>query len=212
VKKIGACQLCLNKGHKAEDCPKADKIGGCKADGCDQKHSTLLHETVGEGQVAAISEAPFLPDVNYMMMLQRINAVDIHQRKVPVSHMWDTGANLTMVTQSIAKKLQLPSTGRSASISMADGKVQSCPTVKLCLADHNQNLHLLEAAVIPTIGHTEGLRSMDPADAAALFNMKPEDFTLVNGPLDLLVGHIRPTMFPAADRLVGESWLYQTGE
>jgi hypothetical protein len=115
-----------------------------------------------------------------------------------------------MVTQSIAKKLQLPSTGRSASISMADGKVQSCPTVKLCLADGNQNLHLLEAAVEPTIGHTEGLRSMDPANAAALFNMKPEDFTLVNGPLDLLVGHIRPTMFPAADRLVGESRLYRS--
>ena len=102
-------------------------------------------------------------------------------------------ANLTMVTQSIAKKLQLPSTGRVATISMADGKVQSCPTVKLCLVDRNKNKHVMEAAVVHTIGHTDGLRSMDPAAAAALFDMKPQDFSLVNGPLDILLGHVMPS-------------------
>ena len=208
VKKIGGCNLCLNKGHKAADCPRAERLGSCKINNCGQMHNSLLHETVG--QASAVYEAPFLGENNFMMLLQKLDALDVYKRKVPVSGMWDTGANLTMVTQSIAKKLQLPSTGRAATISMADGKVQSCPTVKLCLVDRNKNMHVMEAAVVHIIGHTDGLRSMDPAGSAALFDMKPEDFLLVNGPLDVLLGHISPTTFPAADRLIGEPRLYRS--
>ena len=141
VMKIGVCLLCLNKGHRASECPRAEKLGGCRINNCGQKHNSLLHESVA--QVSAVYEAPFLGENNYMLMLQKLDALDVYKRKVPVSGMWDTGANLTMVTQSIAKKLQLPSTGRVATISMADGKVQSCPTVKLCLVDSNKNKQLL---------------------------------------------------------------------
>ncbi|MFZ9080806.1 MAG: hypothetical protein ACO23H_19925, partial [Alphaproteobacteria bacterium] len=106
--------------------------------------------------------------------------------------------------------LQLPSTGRTATISLADGKVQSCPTVKLCLVDRNKNLHLFESAVVPTIGHTDGLKSIDPEKAAAVFDMRPEDFSLVNGPVEVLLGHVSPVTFPAADRLIGQSRLYRS--
>ena len=80
--------------------------------------------------------------------------------------MWDSGANLTMVTAAFSQWLKLPKTGRSAKISLADGSIQSCPTVKMYLADRNGNYHQLEAAIVPTIGHTEGLQSIDPHDAA----------------------------------------------
>ena len=34
-------------------------------------------------------------------------------------------------------------------------------------------MHLLGDAVVPTIGHTEGLRSIEPQGAAKMFNMSP---------------------------------------
>ena len=141
-----------------------------------------------------------------MMMFQIISAVDHKHRKVLVRCMWDSGANLTMITQDFSTRLKLPKTGRSSKIFLADGIVQSCPTVKMYLVDRNDNLHLLEAAVVPTIGHKEGLRSIDPK----IFNMSPDDFTMVNGPVDVLISHIRPSLFPAANCLKGESCLYRS--
>jgi len=170
----------------------------------------MLHETVANGQVAAVYETPLMSKNNFMMMLQRLTVLAADKRQVTASVMWDSGANLTIVSRNIAKKLELPSTGRSATISLADGKTQSCPTVKVCLIDRNKNYHVLEAAVVPSIGATEGLRSMDPAAAAEVFDMKPEDFSLVDGQVDILIGHITPTMFPCADRMVGETRLYRS--
>ena len=118
-----------------------------------------------------------------MMMFQIISAVDHKHQKVLVRCMWDSRANLTIITQDFSTRLKLPKTGRSAKIFLADGIVQSCPTVKMYLVDRNDNLHLLEAATVPNIGHTEGLRSIDPHDDAKIFEMQPEDFTLVNGPV-----------------------------
>ena len=43
VESAGCCWLCLQKGHKSVDCPKADVIGGCKVDNCGQAHNNLLH-------------------------------------------------------------------------------------------------------------------------------------------------------------------------
>jgi len=115
-----------------------------------------------------------------------------------------------MVTQSLVNKLQLPFTGRSARISLADGEVKCFPTVKLCLIDRHKKYHMLEPVVVPLIGPKEAICSMNPVEAAVLFDMKPEDFTLVNGQVDLLVGHLHPSMFPYSERSVGETMLYSS--
>ena len=125
VKKIGACQLCLNKGHRYAECPRKEKLSGCRSEGCDQPHSTLLHESVADGQAAAVYEAPFVPEVNLMMMLQIIDVVDHMSRKVPATVMWDSGANLTMITAEFSQRLKLPKTGHSAKISLAGGSIQT---------------------------------------------------------------------------------------
>ena len=39
IKKIGACLLCLQKGHRVADCPKADRLGSCTIDSCNQPHN-----------------------------------------------------------------------------------------------------------------------------------------------------------------------------
>ena len=70
-----------------------------------QPHSTLLYESIADGQAAAVYEAPFVPEVNLMMMLQIIDVVDHMSRKVPATVMWDSGANLTMITAEFSQRL-----------------------------------------------------------------------------------------------------------
>ena len=208
VESAGCCWICLQKGHKSVDCPKADVIGGCKVDNCGQAHNNLLHESVD--MAAAVYEVHTSPEANLMLMLQQLDVVDINRQKVPVNAMWDTGLTTTMVTQSLVNKLQLPFTGRSARISLADGEVKRLPTVKLCLVDRHKNYHILEPVVVPLIGPKEAICSINPVEAAVLFDMKPEDFTLVDGQVDLLVGHLHPSMFPYSVRSVGETMLYSS--
>ena len=62
--------------------------------------------------------------------------------------------------------------------------------------------------MVPSIGATNGLSLINPVDVAKIFNMRPEDFTAVNAPVDILLGHIRTSIFPAADRMISESRLY----
>ena len=90
--------MCLNKGHTAAQCPRFETIGGCKTDGCDGKHSRLLHETVGP-TVNAVIKSPLLPAVDHMLMLQELTVVDHKKDLVPARVMWDGGANLTMITE-----------------------------------------------------------------------------------------------------------------
>ena len=88
--------------------------------------NTMLHESVGIGLANAVYEAPFLPAVNFMMMLQMVSIVNHLQKKVLARLMWDTGANLAMVTEDMCKWLKLSATGQSAQVSLADGKVKTC--------------------------------------------------------------------------------------
>ena len=69
IKKIGACLLCLQKGHRVADCPRADKLGSCTIDSCNQPHNSLLHESVASGQVAAVYESQLFSKNNFMVML-----------------------------------------------------------------------------------------------------------------------------------------------
>ena len=122
VKQIGACLVCLNKGHAAAQCPRFEKLGGCKTDGCDGRHSYMLHETVGP-TVNAVIKSPLLPAVDHMLMLQELKAVDHKQDLVPARVMWDGGANLTMITEAMSSKLKLACTGRETTISLANSKI-----------------------------------------------------------------------------------------
>ena len=51
IQQIGACTMCLNKGHSVAQCPRFEALGTCKIDGCDGQHSRMLHETVGHTEI-----------------------------------------------------------------------------------------------------------------------------------------------------------------
>ena len=82
--------------------------------------------------------------------------------------------------------------------------------MKLTLVDQEGKFHEFEPAVVPRIGCEKGVQSVDPQDAARLFNQSPSDFNMISRPLDILLGHVRPSIFPVADKLVGKSQLYKS--
>ena len=54
------------------------------------------------------------------------------------------------------------------------------------------------------------MRSVQPARAAKIFNMYEEAFTEITEPVDVLLGHIRPAIFPEHVKTVSESSLWRT--
>ncbi len=59
----------------------------------------------------------------------------------------------------------------------------------LRLPDRNSNLQDFEASITPVLGATGTLKSMDPMRAYAFFGMDEADFSHINEPIYILLGH-----------------------
>ena len=101
--------------------------------------------------------------------------------------MFDSGANLPLVSEKLSNKLKLKSTGRYTTISVADGSESSCRNVVFYLKDRDGNLREFEAAVMPNLGGGNEMHSVHPETAAEIFKMPPERFTYISGGLDIII-------------------------
>jgi len=177
------CELCLCDGHVVDKCPKADKLGVCGTNNCDRLHSRLLHEaSAAVNTVYKSSSAPS----PCTFLLQLVPVVAPGGGSCHAAVMFDSGANLPLVSEKLANKLKLKPTGRYTTISVADGSESCCRNVVLYLRDRDENLREFEAAVMPTLGGSNEMRSVHPETAAEIFKMPPERFTYVSGGLGVL--------------------------
>jgi len=200
------CNICLQDGHVADNCDKRDKLGVCGTNNCDRYHSKLLHEaTASVNTVYKSSSAPS-PCTFLLQLVPVVAAAGTYHAAV----MFDSGANLPLVSEKLSNKLKLKLTGRYTTISVADGSESCCPNVLLHLKDRDGNLRQFEAAVMPTLGGANEMRSVHPNAAAEIFEMSPENFTYVSGGLDIIIGNTHPDVFPCTFRKSGQSMLWRT--
>ena len=52
------------------------------------------------------------------------------------------------------------------------------------------------------------MRITNQSIAASVFNQSPADFDAVSGPLEILLGHVQPSIFLVTGDSIGENRLY----
>jgi len=201
------CELCLCDGHVAEKCDKKDKLGICGTNNCDRHHSRLLHEASASVNTVYKSSSAPSPCT---FLLQLVPVVVPGGGTYHAAVMFDSGANLPLVSEKLSNQLKLKPTGRYTTISVADGSESRCPNVVLHLKDRDGNLREFEAAVMPSLGGANEMRSVHPETAAEIFKMPTDRFTYVSGGLDVIIGNTHPDVFPSTYQKVGQSMLWRT--
>ena len=201
------CELCLCDGHVAEKCDKKDKLGICGTNNCDRHHSRLLHEASASVNTVYKSSSAPSPCT---FLLQLVPVVVPGGGTYHAAVMFDSGANLPLVSEKLSNQLKLKPTGRYTTISVADGSESRCPNVVLHLKDRDGNLREFEAAVMPSLGGANEMRSVHPETAAEIFKMPTQRFTYVSGGLDVIIGNTHPDVFPSTYQKVGQSMLWRT--
>ena len=196
--------------HWARACPGTEPDGLCELEGSNGRHSELLYDTNSGSNVVtnAACEVHEGEVSNSMLILQRTVAPDVDYQKVEENTLFDSGASVVMISEAFCNKLQLQPLEQVVHVFLADGQVESYKKAKLKLVDRVGMFHDLELVVIPHIGDTQGVRSINPLVAASVFNRDPTDFDAVSRPLDILLGHVLPSIILVAEDFFGESCLY----
>lgn len=108
VKKHKLCGNCLNSGHL----PSACNFGPCKQ--CPKKHHTSLHRSPAQvastssAVNAVITDSEPTEQTTSLLGSIRVSIPDIHGKPVQIRALLDTGAQVSLISASAAKRLQLP--------------------------------------------------------------------------------------------------------
>ncbi len=119
LKSANKCFFCLQPGHSVKSCPKKDAWKPCKKDGCGQLHHWSLHEDVATPSVSAVYSTGLMPPSDASFWVQVVDAVSAKGDVMACTVMYDSGANMSMVTESFADKLKLKIMDSNITVSLA---------------------------------------------------------------------------------------------
>ena len=105
------CWTCLMNGHRSIDCYHRVK---CKENGCEKFHHTSLHEAHAKGVAFHASS-----DVHNSVLLQLMRVPTSSFPSQDLNAMWDSGANIGLITFERASELELQ--GESIRLSVTPG-------------------------------------------------------------------------------------------
>ena len=144
--KVMALKLCLNclkPHHMARECNSSFR---CKAPGCGRKHNSLLHEersgppaTSTQQANAATHNDSDEEDAECLLMTARVTLLG-PAGQITVRALLDSGSTLSIITDRLAKQLNLKATGKTVSISgiKSSNSSQLHPMKKVELASEFQ--------------------------------------------------------------------------
>jgi hypothetical protein len=121
VKKVRWCSSCLDGRHWFKECELLSK---CGKDGCQKEHHQLLHKN------QELQEKPAEINAHHhdtMKTFYRVVPVKIINGKKSVAT-WaflDEGSGLTLMSQSVAKKLELPEKPKDLTLAWSDGTTRN---------------------------------------------------------------------------------------
>ena len=202
------CDMCF-MSHNVKDCDKKD-YRPCGKNGCDQRHSYLLHESAQEPSVNTVYKSNMMSECSSVFMAQVIPVLGSRDEHCPAVAMWDSGANLNLIRRDFAEKLKLEFKPYQTKIStLGESSQTTSDMVSFKMVDRNGNIHQLQAAVLDEV--TKGsVTTMDPEKAAKIFNKNPYEFSKIDNSVDILLGTVRVSIVPTSIATVGETRLYQS--
>ncbi|XP_076660830.1 uncharacterized protein LOC143364282, partial [Halictus rubicundus] len=171
ARKAKLCLNCLKPGHSHDTC-----YGGrCKK--CNEPHNTRLHREHGS--------------THFLMATAIVNAMDLDKNPVECRTLLDTCSNANFITESLVKKLRLPTREQSVTIeALNELNTVTNRLVKAKIVSRQNNFNrTLEFFVIPRIAGQLPDCQIDRTRVQIPHNIKLADPHFHKpAPVDMLIG------------------------
>ena len=179
------CWCCLRTGHNQSRC---FKLKECTHSDCTRKHHPMLHqEDEIKIKIKHVNQEVSSSKQSCLLQIMRLRAGKVHPGYVNV--LWDSGAQISLITLNKAKELGL--SGPKTKISIVkvgniketiDSRVYEVP-----IFDANGELETFKAYGIPQI--SSEIESIETDELARQLDVNPGDFQRPVGEVDMLVGY-----------------------
>ena len=189
LRQNGACFNCLQQGHIAASCPvvnQCDKLNQLRQK-CGKRHHPHLHIEQRQASDIPTRNPIYMASSKRQENLLAVSHLCCHDRKLVV--MWDSGANVSLITHKAASLLNLKGPETKLTITKVGNQVQEFKSRRynVPLHDINGKLWTVHAYGIEEI--TSELDKFNVSSVASLFrNIQPEDIERPYGKVDMLIG------------------------
>ena len=199
------CWCCLKSGHRSANC---FKLKECGVKGCKENHHPLLHEERNTAKrepeiKSAIQKHLADRDNSTKFCLLQLMQVEAGTKQVmPLNTMWDSGAQLSLVTFKKAKELELTGIKTRLSIIKVGAEKESIDSrlYEIPLHDINGNIEYFKAYGIERISTT--IEAYDTSSMAKMFDIDPVEVSRPEGEIDMLIGFEYAGFHPDKERSV----------
>ena len=190
IRENRACFSCLkktSKNNRAATCSRRRQCTG-KVNGqqCKSYHHPLLHESSPPSQVGVASvnngKESMLPVIQAEVLGQ-----EGKRRKANI--LLDSGAQVSLIRNSIAKDLRLKGKDADVTITKVGGEEEEIRTklYKVSLLSlENNSVHHITAIGIPSI--SDNVASVDVGKVSEKLGLEGRNLVRGNGPIDILIG------------------------
>ena len=201
-----ACWSCLQPGHTQSRC---FRLKECMKDGCKKRHHPMLHQDQEEGikKVTHISECTSSGKQPGFLQIMRLKAGIRHTMWINI--LWDSGAQLSLITLRKAKELGL--SGMAAKITIVKiGNVKETVNSRIYdvpIVDSSGNIELIKAYGIPQI--SSEIESIEIASLANELEVSTEGLERPTGEIEMLIGYEYAGFHPEKIKSQGHLLLLQ---
>lgn len=190
VQRAGACFLCLQVGHVGRKCTI-----GVPCSECGKHHHRMLHSSFFKPS----------PNINSNLLsrdgvLLMISSVYSHTR--PITTLWDSGSNITLITNRMVKKLGLKGRSITLTVTKVGNECTKLETQEydVPLSDCHGEVRVLRACGIAEI--TSETCRVDTSNVATLLGVQETDIKRPHGKIDLLIGSDYCELLPSVVKTV----------
>ena len=177
------CWCCLRTGHNQSKC---FKLKECAKEGCTQKHHPMLHQD-DKIKINNVAERDSIEKRPGLLQIMRLRAGIKHTSDINV--LWDSGAQVSLITQKKARELGLSGTTTKITIvkignqrETVDSKIYKVPII-----DSHGEVETFMAYSIPQI--SSEIESIDTTKLAEELGVNPVGLKRPTGEIEMLVGY-----------------------
>ena len=205
TKKNGICFKCLKGTHLARYCHSKQVCDIMGSDNwrCDRPHHPLLHQ-------GNINGTMFHSSVGQQRQRALLTVSAVYCRDQPINTLWDSGSNITLITNRMASRLGLK--GKDVELSMTKvGNITenySSKEYMLPIMDREGKVWNIQAVGIDEI--SSNIEEVDVSKLSSLFDgISCEGMVRPSGKIDLLVGTDHCELLPRVVRVNGNLQLLE---
>ena len=203
IRKANACYCCLQRGHHGNQCNNKKMCGSREKNGntCEKFHHPILHKAHIDGKafhnsiyVSSETKNPGL------LMVSKVFSGDL-----PLTVLWDPGANISLITHRAASKLGLQGMPTTLSVTGVGNRTEWLKSkyFKVELQDKRGRTHRIGAYGMDEV--TAKIGEVDVSDIAPLLNnISLDDIKRPVGSVDVLIGTDACDILPIIEQDLGK--------